>query len=167
MNGWFLAARNYPLNPGDTAFLTSFFVFVVRWSVHPCTSNFRDNWHQCNDQKPNNSCWEPWWDTKCSGLVTTWTTSRRTRWRRPPTSTTFSPCRSTSSPLASSSWYGHQHFRNLFPQKDLETKNPYLVKRLSGTGGLVFYQVSCRVGCWYFDLVIIKQWRIQIRMKWW
>jgi len=25
-------------------------------------------------------------------------------------------------------------------QKDLETKNPYLVKRLSGTGGLVFYQ---------------------------
>merc|ERR1719397_951845 len=23
---------------------------------------------------------------------------------------------------------------------DLETKNPYLVKRLSGTGGLVFYQ---------------------------
>ena len=26
-------------------------------------------------------------------------------------------------------------------QKDMETKNPYLVKRLSGTGGLVFYQV--------------------------
>lgn len=82
----------------------------------------------------------------CSGLATTWTTSRRTRWRRRPTSTTSSPCRSTSSPLASPSWLGHQHFRNLFHQKDLETKNPYLVKRLSGTGGLVFYQVIVLVG---------------------
>ena len=99
-----------------------------------------------NDQNANNSFWELWWDIKCSGLVTTWTTSRRTRWRRRPTSPTSSPCRSTSSPLAPPSWLGHQHFRNLFHQKDLETKNPYLVKRLSGTGGLVFYQVTVLVG---------------------